>query len=422
MRRPCAQAPSAPRSDMSHAGVRRALLISPGYPPPFVGGSKVYIYNMTLHCAVPLDILTGQLRHGDAEIHNAPHRIVRKRWIWNDPKDPSTARLVVSYVYALAWWLRAQLTRRYSVVIVNGETVMNGMFFIAGRLLGVPVIGVGYGEEFSMIAMRHDRKHRIKKWLLDRTHRYASGFITVCDFCNPWLERQGIPAVQLTVIPPSLARDKIAATVPGRKPGRSVLSVGRLVERKGFHTLIDAAAVLRTEFPDLKVTIVGDGPLRRTLEEQVERLGLDDTVNLAGGVADAALQALYAESNIFVLAHRMMPDGNTEGCPTVFAEAGAYGLPVLGGNNSGALTIIEHGSTGYVLDMSKLDELVGALRGLLADPLKAQIMGAAGRAKILRDHLPESVGPMLQRVIERAAARRPLAGGHTKSSAEAAGL
>ena len=83
----------------------------------------------------------------------------------------------------------------------------------------------------------------------------------------------------------------------------------------------------------------------------VEKNKMHSYVNLAGKVTDKELSDMYNNSDLFVLAHRMLSNGDTEGCPTVFSEAGAHGIPLIGGNDAGASTAIIDGINGLFVSM-----------------------------------------------------------------------
>ena len=157
------------------------------------------------------------------------------------------------------------------------------------------------------------------------THKEATGFIVVCDFCKDVLVSIGVDSGKIKIIPPSYSANKNAKSIShSRTSGAKILSVGRIVERKGFHFLIDSVKLLRNIIPDINLTIVGDGPFRFFLEEKIKKDNLSDIVSLTGTIDNKKLSQLYSESDLFVLAHTMLDNGDTEGAPMVFAEASVF--------------------------------------------------------------------------------------------------
>jgi phosphatidylinositol alpha-1,6-mannosyltransferase len=164
-----------------------------------------------------------------------------------------------------------------------------------------------------------------------------------------------------------------------------VVSVSRLVPRKGMDVLIRAAARLAPTHPRLAVVIGGSGRDRRRLDRLVT--SLDAPVRLVGRVDDADLPALYGSADVFVMNCRNRWLGlEQEGFGIVFLEAAACGVPQIAGNSGGAAEAVAHGVTGLVTDdPASVDDLADALATLLADPEARRQMGEAGRERAVAE-------------------------------------
>lgn len=380
----------------------RYLVISPAFPPPNIGGSKVWTFNLVEHCPADADVLTSSLKSGFNEIVSPRHHVYRRDELWDsNTSNPTKRDLVRSYTYIIGWLLLHARPSRYRAIVGGAFDFCNGFIILSGRLLRIPVICLGNAEEFTLTLHGRGWKNRIKRWWLRFTHRRATAFVVVCDFCKEVLVSIGVRADTIHVVPSSINPEKLRSQRHKVSSGRRVMSVGRLVERKGFHYLVQAIARLRSTFPDLTLTIVGDGPFRSTLETIIREMGASDYVTLTGAITDEQLVALYDASDIFVLAHVMLPNGDTEGCPTVFSEASGNGLPVIGGIEGGASTVIIDGVTGYIVNPRDIAQLADRLERLLRDPEMARRMGVAGREKIRREHTPEVTGLAFYRVLEK---------------------
>jgi phosphatidylinositol alpha-1,6-mannosyltransferase len=305
------------------------------------------------------------------------------------------------YGWILLWSLRHLRRARYQALVAGGETFCNGLLFVLGRLFGVPVIGLGNAEEFTVVLMGKGAKNAFKRWWIRATHKRAAGHVVVCHFCRDILVSVGVAPDRIDVNPSSINQNKLHPADPDRTRAHRVLSVGRMIERKGFHLLVDAVAKLRRELPDVELTIVGDGPYRPLVEEKIREFAAAGFVTLKGRASDEELSQLYRTADVFVLAHMMLPSGDTEGCPTVFSEASGSGLPVIGGTGGGAATAIVEGETGYIVDSRNVDSLVDRLRTILTNPSFARQMGEAGIAKVRRDHDPQKSGMAFHRSITR---------------------
>jgi phosphatidylinositol alpha-1,6-mannosyltransferase len=163
--------------------------------------------------------------------------------------------------------------------------------------------------------------------------------------------------------------------------GPLVVSVSRLVPRKGMDTLIRAAVLLRERHPDLTVAIGGTGRDAKRLERLVATTGAP--VRLLGRVPDDALPRLVGAADVFAMACRSRWAGlEQEGFGIVFLEAAAAGVPQVAGSSGGSADAVADAETGIVLRRSDdPGELAGAIGTLLDDPGLAARMGSAGRAR-----------------------------------------
>ncbi len=173
-------------------------------------------------------------------------------------------------------------------------------------------------------------------------------------------------------------RNGVDTRTPGPVESRSatprIVWVGRLKLPKDPLTLVRALGSLEGTFD---ADLVGDGPLRRTVEEELRRLGLGATVRLLGEREDVA--TLLAQSDVFVLASR------SEGLPLSILEAMAAGLPVVASRVGGVPELVVDGETGLLVRPGDPEQLAAALGRLLADELLRRRLGEAGRARA-REH------------------------------------
>jgi phosphatidylinositol alpha-1,6-mannosyltransferase len=329
------------------------------------------------------------LKHGCQEVVSPKHRVFRSKYIWDSNSgDPTLLDLLVSYTYIALWLVWKLLWVRYEGVVAGAFVFANGFIFAICRLLRVPCIGLGNAEEFTLELYGKGIKNKVKQPWLRYTHRLADGFVVVCRFCKDVLVDLGLDSERIEIVPSSVNPRKRIPARDKESHGYQILSVGRLVERKGFHCLIEAVGMLKEELPAIQAVIVGNGPYGDVLREKTTSLGLEDRVFIKESVEDEELSRLYRESDLFVLAHMMLENGDTEGCPTVFSEASGCGLPVIGGTQGGADTVIVDGVTGYIVDARDISTLAARIREILRDPELADTMARAGMEKIKRDHTP----------------------------------
>ncbi|MFN8039224.1 MAG: glycosyltransferase [Acidimicrobiales bacterium] len=164
-----------------------------------------------------------------------------------------------------------------------------------------------------------------------------------------------------------------------------VLSVSRLVPRKGMDVLIEAAALLAPTHPRLRVVIAGDGRDRARLERLVARTGAP--VRLLGRVDDDDLPALYGAADVFAMVCRNRWAGlEQEGFGIVYLEAAAAGVPQVAGRSGGSHEAVVDGVTGVVVDDPRsVPAVAAALAGLLEDPARRARIGAAARRRVVHE-------------------------------------
>ncbi len=183
---------------------------------------------------------------------------------------------------------------------------------------------------------------------------------------------------------------------------RLVLSVSRLVPRKGMDVLIEAASRLGStgDYPDLQVAVAGVGRDRARLERLIRRTG--SPTRLLGRVADSDLPSLYGAADVFVLCCRTRWGGlEQEGFGIVLLEAAAAGLACVAGNSGGASEAVSNSRTGFVVsDPRDPAQLVGHLRRLLDEPGLAAAMGAAGRTRAKTEFSYDMLAAKLRRALD----------------------
>jgi len=161
-----------------------------------------------------------------------------------------------------------------------------------------------------------------------------------------------------------------------------ILSVARLVEKKGLDDLLAAVEILRRRGRRLRLEIIGTGPLRETLTAQARQLGLGDRVRLLGAQPYEAVCLAYRRAAVFALPCRVAADGDRDGIPNVLLEAVASGVPVVSTPVSGIPELIECDRSGLLVEPNHPGMLADALDRILESPeLRARLTEAA-RAKL----------------------------------------
>jgi glycosyltransferase involved in cell wall biosynthesis len=237
------------------------------------------------------------------------------------------------------------------------------------------------GPAFSFTAHAKDLYTTLPRNL--RARARAAAFVVTCTEANGRFLREllaGGAPVQIHVVHhgTDLLRFDPARRRP--EPG-TVLSVGRLVPKKGFRTLLDALAAVRSEFC---CDLYGGGPLRAELEAHAEMLGLATRVGFHGAAPHDAIVEAYTRAAVFVLAPVVLDDGDRDGIPNVLVEAMAAGVPVVSTRISGIPELIDDGVNGLLVEPGDARGLAAAIERLLADRELATRLAQAGRRTVER--------------------------------------
>lgn len=159
----------------------------------------------------------------------------------------------------------------------------------------------------------------------------------------------------------------------------TIISVGRLVHRKGQDRLIQALPQIKREIPDVKLLLVGEGPYKQELERITEQLRLSENVRFIGRVSYAKLPEYLCVGDLFAMPARSRLFGlEVEGLGIVYLEAAACGLPVIVGNSGGASDAVKDKKTGFVVDGNDIEEIALRITYLLKNRNIRKMMGSAG--------------------------------------------
>ena len=163
-----------------------------------------------------------------------------------------------------------------------------------------------------------------------------------------------------------------------------IVSVGRLVHRKGQDILIKSMPAVLAEHPTAHILMVGEGPYRKYLTKLVSKLDLSDAVTFIGRIQYKELPRYICAGDIFVMPSRSRLAGlEVEGLGIVYLEASSCALPVIAGRSGGAPDAVDEGVTGYSVDGTSPLEVSNAIVKLFDDPVRAKEMGQAGRRWIV---------------------------------------
>jgi colanic acid/amylovoran biosynthesis glycosyltransferase len=184
-----------------------------------------------------------------------------------------------------------------------------------------------------------------------------------------------------------------------------IAAVGRLVEKKGFEYLIEAAGLLRDRGTNFRIELAGSGPLEAELAARIKAMDLTDHITMLGWSTPEEVVALLQRAEIFAVPSVVAADGDQEGLPLTLLEASASGLPIVGTRHSGIPEAVIDGKTGSLVDERDARGLAAALQRLCDDPGWRLEAGQNARDLVETSFSAQIQGLKLEEILMNAAGR-----------------
>lgn len=240
----------------------------------------------------------------------------------------------------------------------------------------------------------------------------AASVVTVSDYNRHYLHNTyGSTADRVVRIYNGLHLDRFTYQTPNLA-SREILAVGRLVEKKGFDVLIDACALLRDRGVVFYCRIVGEGPMREGLSEQIKRLQLEDHIHLEGPRPHAELINIFREVALFAAPCVISSDGDRDGLPTVLLESMALGTPCISTQVVGIPELVRNEDTGLCVHERDPAALADAMERLLKDTRLREALAIRARQLIEKEFDIQKNAGLLQQLFKTADAQALLPEGN----------
>ena len=306
--------------------------------------------------------------------------------------------------------LPARARRMQADVALHAQWQTVGASVLARALFGRPrrIVCAAHGREllfnpatgYPGLGAAYDRLRRALLHQVD-------AFVPVSHYTAGLLHERGIPSDRTHVVPngtdPDCFRphdDTPLRQRLGLTDRSLLLTVGRLVHRKGIDTVLRALPTIIQTCPDVAYVIAGTGPDRARLERLATRLGIRERVRFVGDIDHNRLPLYYSAADLFVMPARQDPL-DVEGFGLVFLEANACGTPVIGACTGGIPDAIQDGETGLLIPPDAPDALAEATLHVLTDPELAETLGRQGRHRAVHeaswDHIADHLYDLLVR-------------------------
>lgn len=280
------------------------------------------------------------------------------------------------FKYLRPKWLRAflptlKIVRREKIEALHISHVLplGYVAYLFLRAFKIPYIVYTHGLDIL-----HPQNNQRKKYWIKKILQNAEQVIANSNFTAGEANKLGVQKERIQVINPCLDLSRYTTPSPKEaddlknklnlKNKKILLSVGRLIERKGFDMVIKSLPVALKNIPDLVYVIVGEGPDKKRLEDLIKKNNLESKVLFAGEVKHEDLYLYYNLAEIFIMPSRQLSNGDVEGFGIVYLEANLYGKPVIAGRSGGVPDAVEDGVSGLLVNPENVEEIRGAITKL----------------------------------------------------------
>lgn len=342
----------------------RVLLLSPDFPP---GRGGIQLLAGKLAEGLQADTLTVLARSSaGTSSGSAPPDSAR---VLRLPRIARLGQYGNVLIYNITALILALVTRPDAILVGHVVTVPAAR--IAARLLRRRYVLLLYGQEIP---------HRPE--LVRYGVRRAHATVAISRHAKEEALKTGAPTERIRVINPGI-------DLPDRQPGSTarprrptIVTIARMVDRyKGHDVMIEAVDQLRISMPELHWVVIGDGPQRGKYEERVADRALEDNITFLGVVGDSERDDALASADVFAMPSRVPPGGGGEGFGLVYLEAGGHGVPVVAGDEGGAMDAVVDGVSGLLVDPRDAKAVAAALESILTDRVLAARLSEGARAE-----------------------------------------
>jgi glycosyltransferase involved in cell wall biosynthesis len=312
------------------------------------------------------------------------YKKIRALWLRDLRRDPTPNRIRrFGQALVLAAELPADVTHLHAHFLHTPASVAR----YAALLRGLPWSGSAHAKDIWTTPEWEKREKLAScEWLVTCTAANRDHLAALAPPGRVELVYHGVDLARFSRQPSSRDGDPVV-----------ILSVARLIEKKGIDVLLEALArispALRWKFVQ-----VGDGPLKGSLDHQARTLGLSEKITWRGALTQDELLVEYRNADLFALASRIARDGDRDGLPNVLLEAQSQGLACVATRVSAIPELVRDGHTGLLVEENDPDALARALEALISSPARRQALGAAGQARVMQTFgLDANVEPLARK-------------------------
>lgn len=379
----------------------RILLISDKFIPER-GGSQIILGKLYEHLTEhEVTVVTREWPEAEAADRAYPQRVVRVPFS-NIPKLRSPLL-----------WLNLRNTARRLIQTERFDQVH------LGQVVETAPWGVRLARDFGLPSVVHTFAEDITSFLTHPVYlpmmrsalHGAAHVTTISCYTQEHLLRLGVAPERISLLYPGVTYDHWRST--GREQAlrerfqlegkRVILTLARLIPRKGQDTVLQCFPQVLKEVPNAVFLCVGGGPEEARLKALAQTLGVSEHVRWVGSIPNHEAVDYYHAADVFAMPNRQMPNGDIEGFGLVFLEANACAKPVIAGRSGGAVDAVDHERTGFLVDPESPADVAARLIELLRSPELSARLGEAGRKRVLERFSWQHSSQVLNAAIDAAA-------------------
>ncbi|MFH1089566.1 MAG: glycosyltransferase family 4 protein [Candidatus Uhrbacteria bacterium] len=357
---------------------KRLLLLTLDFPPR-TGGVARYLEALAVFFGEEIRVIANPEKGSEVFDKIAPFQLERQELLFK--------KIWPHWLRSVLFLVKEQLN--YQTVIISHLLPLGAAAWLAKFVTRRPYVVIVHGMDVSLA------KNSVqKKWLAGLVLRGAKAVVANSSALAEEVRRDFGVKETLVVYPGVenqlrwLAADRPLTTATEGFDNFVLLTVSRLVARKGHLRVLQALSKIKSQVPNLQYRIVGEGPMKEELQKTTTDLGLDSIVKFEGFLSDEKLAEAYEQANLFV-EPTVVDSIDREGFGMVYLEAAAHGVPSIATDQPGVDEAVLDGQTGLLIPDGDIEALAAAILALSRDPEERKRLGENARRRVLEEFVFE---------------------------------
>ncbi len=384
--------------------MKKSLLITLEFPPQ-VGGVASYYFNVCKNLPPDKIVVMAPTQKETERFDQSQNFPIIREKILNELAKPKLNKLASQLQKFKVLKLLGKIVNSHNIELIQVGNILplGTLAYLQQKRQQTPYLIYTHGLDILL-----PQESPRKKILLKKIISQAQTIIANSNFTKNELINLGAEPAKVLVVYPCPSVDNAAISDwkieelkddYQLKDKKILLTVGRLVERKGHDMVIKSLPAIIKQVPNVIYLIIGKGPFQKNLENLVSQHSLRDYVKILDNIPNGELPGFYQLSDVFIMPSRQIgPDA--EGFGITYLEANLFSKPVIGGKSGGVPEAVIDGRTGILVEPTNEDEIIQAAVKLLTDTAYAQRLGMQGMERVLEQFDWENQTNIIKKVLE----------------------